>query len=270
MCGTAARVQRKVERRLSRSVKSQSAAVISQMRALRLPPTLLTRMSRRPHPATPGSGRRAAGSSSVTSPTVDTVSPPTCAIPATARSRPAASMSPSTTRAPSPASRSAIARPSPLAAPVTTATLPSTRPIAAILLQPAISGREERLRDQRGDDVVRHIHHVADAEIRGDARDDVGLLASPAALLEQVDQVEQGVAARQREVLPFVDTVLADGHAGGGEEAPRGRPLGRREVVAVPEPRAARQGRARILDHPELHHRGRPHLHCGHADLAVT
>src|SRR5262245_20892852 len=130
MCGTAARVHRNVERRLRRSTKSQSAAVISQIRALRLPPTLLTRMSRRPQRVTAASTRRAAGSSSVTSPTTGTASPPAFAMRPTVPSSPPASMSPSATRAPSPASRSAIARPSPLAAPVTTATLSCTRPMA--------------------------------------------------------------------------------------------------------------------------------------------
>ncbi len=49
MCGTAARVHRNVGRRFRRSTKSQSSTFISQILALRLPPTSFTRMSMRPN-----------------------------------------------------------------------------------------------------------------------------------------------------------------------------------------------------------------------------
>src|SRR5215472_1572110 len=122
MCGTAARVQRKVERRFKRSTKSQSSTGISQTFRLRLPPTLLTRMSRPPRRSTAASISFAAGPSSVRSPATVTATPPAVLMAAAVCSIPAASMSPRATRAPSRARTSAISRPRPLAAPVTTAT----------------------------------------------------------------------------------------------------------------------------------------------------
>src|SRR5688572_17725353 len=122
MYGTAARVQRKVLRRLSRRTKSQSSAFISQIRAFRLPPTLFTRMSIRPKRSMAASMSRAAGPSSVRSPTTVTAVPPLSVIAPAVPSSPAPSTSPRTAYAPSLASTWAISRPRPLAAPVTTAT----------------------------------------------------------------------------------------------------------------------------------------------------
>src|SRR5262252_2217369 len=122
MCGTAARVQRKVERWFKRSTKSQSSTGISQTFRLRLPPTLLTRMSRPPRRSTAASISFAAGPPAVRSPATVTATPPAVLMAAAVCSIPAASMSPRATRAPSRARTSAISRPRPLAAPVTTAT----------------------------------------------------------------------------------------------------------------------------------------------------
>src|SRR6185295_12233601 len=122
MCGTAARVQRKVLRRLSRRTKSQSSAFISQILAFRLPPTLFTRMSIRPKRSIAASMSLAAGVSSVRSPAIVRAAPPLAVIALAVPSSPAASRSPSATYAPSRASTWAISRPRPLAAPVTTAT----------------------------------------------------------------------------------------------------------------------------------------------------
>ena len=130
MCGTAARVHRNVGRRFRRSTKSQSSTFISQILALRLPPTSFTRMSMRPKRSTHVAISRLAGASSVRSPATARAAPPAAVIAAAVLSSPAASRSPSATRAPSRASSSAISRPRPLAAPVTTATRSRTPGIA--------------------------------------------------------------------------------------------------------------------------------------------
>jgi hypothetical protein len=101
MCGTAARVHRNVGRRFRRSTKSQSSTFISQILALRLPPTSFTRMSMRPKRSTHAAISRLAGASSVRSPATATAAPPAAVIAAVVLSSPAASRSPSATRAPS-------------------------------------------------------------------------------------------------------------------------------------------------------------------------
>src|SRR2546428_363347 len=79
MCGTAARVHRNVGRRFRRSTKSQSSTFISQILALRLPPTSFTRMSMRPKRSTHVAISRLAGASSVRSPATATAAPPAAA-----------------------------------------------------------------------------------------------------------------------------------------------------------------------------------------------
>src|SRR5947208_1580579 len=74
MCGTAARVHKNVGRRFRRSTKSQSSTFISQILALRLPPTSFTRMSMRPKRSTHVAISRLAGASSVRSPAMATSS----------------------------------------------------------------------------------------------------------------------------------------------------------------------------------------------------
>src|SRR5438093_594985 len=110
MCGTAARVHRNVGRRFRRSTKSQSSTFISQILALRLPPTSFTRMSMHPKRSTHVAISRLAGASSLRSPATATAAPPAAVIAAAVLSSPAASRSPSATRAPSRASSSAISR----------------------------------------------------------------------------------------------------------------------------------------------------------------
>src|SRR5262245_7641257 len=149
MWGTAARVQRKVERRFRRRTKSQSSTGISQIFRLRLPPTLLTRMSSPPRRSTAPSINFAAGASSVRSPATVMATPPTALIAAAVCSTPAASMSPRATRAPSRARTIAISRPRPLAAPVTTATRFLTPGMRVMLAREAAllpSGRRARRR----------------------------------------------------------------------------------------------------------------------------
>src|SRR5437870_4330660 len=98
MCGAAARVHRNVGRRFRRSTKSQSSTFISQILALRLPPTSFTRMSMRPKRSTHMAISRLAGASSVRSPATATAAPPAAVIAAAVLSSPAASRSPSVTR----------------------------------------------------------------------------------------------------------------------------------------------------------------------------
>src|SRR6266540_6471366 len=88
MCGTAARVHRNVGRRFRRSTKSQSSTFISQILALRLPPTSFTRMSMRPKRSTHVAISRLAGASSVRSPATATAAPPAAVIAAAVLSSP--------------------------------------------------------------------------------------------------------------------------------------------------------------------------------------
>src|SRR5262250_938620 len=144
MWGTAARVHRKVDRRFKRRTKSQSSTGISQIFQLRLPPTLLTRMSSPPRRSTAASISFAAGASSVRSPATVTATPPAALMAAAVCSTPAPSMSP---RAPSRARTIAISRPRPLAAPVTTATrflTPGMRVMLAREPAPLPGGRRAR------------------------------------------------------------------------------------------------------------------------------
>src|SRR6185312_14587879 len=84
---------------------------------------------------------------------------------------------------------------------------------------------EDRLRQQRGDGDVRQVDDVADPEVDGDAADDVGLLARKAALAEQLDHLDEGVARRQRQILALLGPVLADRHTYGGDEVGGRRPF---------------------------------------------
>src|SRR5262249_27712050 len=59
-----------------RSTKSQSSTFVSQILALRLPPTSFTRMSMRPKRSTHAAISRLAGASSVRSPATATAAPP--------------------------------------------------------------------------------------------------------------------------------------------------------------------------------------------------
>src|SRR5687767_14709871 len=61
---------------------------------------------------------------------------------------------------------------------------------------------EDGFRDERRHDVVRHVDHVADAQIHGHAAENIRLLAGPAPLLEQVDHVEDRVAAGEVRFSP--------------------------------------------------------------------
>src|SRR2546427_1720362 len=134
-----------------------------------------------------------------------------------------------------------------------------------------LSASKDGFRNEGGHDVVRHVHHVADAQIRRDAAEHVRLLAGPASLLEQVDHVEQRVPAGEREVLTLVHSVLTDRHAHGRDAPLRRCPFRWREVTGVREVGASERTRgSRALQHAEAHGDGRAHLNGGDTHLAVA
>src|SRR5262245_39946024 len=126
MCAAASRVHRKAERRFSRMMKSQSSALASQIWPDVPPPTSFTRMSSRPCVLKISANSAFTGASSVTSAVIAITRCPVALICRSVSARPAASTSASTSEAPSSLSRSAMARPIPAAAPVTSAILPAT------------------------------------------------------------------------------------------------------------------------------------------------
>src|SRR5918996_177407 len=132
MCAAASRVHRKAERRLSRKMKSQSSTLASQMWPEVPPPTSLTRISSRPCALNVAANSAFTGASSVTSAAMAITGRPFALICRSVSARPAASMSASTSEAPSSLSLSAMARPSPAAAPVTSAILLATLPVATV------------------------------------------------------------------------------------------------------------------------------------------
>src|SRR5215510_3320313 len=137
--------------------------------------------------------------------------------------------------------------------------------------RPGLSALEHVLGKERGHHEVRHVHHVADAEVDGHAADAVGLLAREAALLEELHHGQHGIAAGQIEVLAVVDAVLVDRHAHGGDEALGSRPARIDEIVAAREsrpPDAVPLGLSAM--HVEADGAGGAHLHRGHAHLAVA
>src|ERR1700761_454046 len=111
-------------------------------------PALATITSSRPKVVTAASTIASASSLFETSPTTARTSPPAAAMLARSVSSRAASTSLTTSRAPSAAKRSAVARPMPLEAPVTTATLPFRRPsptgtVSVIVISSGGAGRVE-------------------------------------------------------------------------------------------------------------------------------
>jgi hypothetical protein len=115
----AKRVVTKCPRRCTRRTVSHSEADIEKIIRSRSTPALLTRMSSRPYASSAAATSRSPVDHSPTSPGTTTAS-------STTGSKPGRSLS--TKDAPARASASASARPSPLAAPVTTATRPSRTP----------------------------------------------------------------------------------------------------------------------------------------------
>src|SRR5215204_5425052 len=106
---------------------SQSSGVASVIVRSGMIPAFATRTSRRPYRSVAAAIMRCASSAIETSPTTVTHSRPRESRSSRRRSSPAASMSVATSRAPSVANTSTVARPMPLAAPVMTADFPTSR-----------------------------------------------------------------------------------------------------------------------------------------------
>ncbi len=108
--------------------RSQSSGVASTMLLSGMTPALATRTSIRPNLPTAASMMRRASSTTETSPTTASTSAPGSANRSRRPSSPSPSTSLTTSLAPSLANNSAVARPMPFAAPVTTADLPRSLP----------------------------------------------------------------------------------------------------------------------------------------------
>src|SRR6266550_5580578 len=152
----ACRVQLKVPFRWTAMTASHSSSVMLKIMRSRRMPALFTRMSIAPNSLTAVSTMRSAAGKSATLSALATALPPRARIASTTSSatrreapRPSTSAPRSftTTAAPSAASSSAIARPMPRPAPVTTAALPSSRPISGLLRR---RGVHEPLEHRRG------------------------------------------------------------------------------------------------------------------------
>src|SRR5580704_459214 len=132
-CGNAAYVQYSNPRRLMRTIRSHSSTGASTTGPSSITPALLMRVSRRPSLPTACAIARSASAWIVTSAVI------TVDVAPSARSRSASSSSrsvrraTSATRAPRPASETAVASPMPLDAPVTSATVPSRGPLIAAI-----------------------------------------------------------------------------------------------------------------------------------------
>ena len=140
--GMAALVPRKTPLPLTSMMRSHSSSVQSSTMPLPTMPALLTRMSSLPNLETAVATASRQSASLVTSSRTKTQSPPASLISASVRRPSSSRISPMTTFAPSRASILASAAPMPLAPPLTSATLPSTRGI--VPLQRPVS-RDRRL-----------------------------------------------------------------------------------------------------------------------------
>src|SRR6267154_6314278 len=141
-----ARQQRNTARRSVPSTKSQSASVVSRNGFSRITPALLTRMSIGPSASSVLLTRRSTPTAWLTSASTSIALEPAAAIsPTSCRASPARPRWLTATRAPARANAIAIARPIPLAAPVTSAVLPSS---------PGISDSGEEGNSRRAEEPV--------------------------------------------------------------------------------------------------------------------
>src|SRR4051812_43345343 len=141
IAGITSRVQRKVPLRWTRIMSSNIAVDMISTGLVVSMPALLTRMSTSPSAATMAPNAALTAGSSPTSAATPAVLTPCLANAAAASSALAASRSTTPMLAPSRANRSAIARPMPLQAPVTTAILP---PSLAMVAPLSVSGADAR------------------------------------------------------------------------------------------------------------------------------
>ena len=138
-------VPRKTPSRLTAISALQSSSAVSSTLPSWLSPAMLTTMSSLPKVSSVASMAVTQSSSDETSWRTEMASPPAARIWSTTEPRVGGAMSVAATLAPSRASSSALARPSPmtspsaLSAPVTSATLPLTRSIGATLSQVPVS-----------------------------------------------------------------------------------------------------------------------------------
>src|SRR5262245_43066872 len=129
MAGTTVLVSTNAPTRLIRSTSAKSAALISVSGARSLTAAELISASTPPSSARVVSTRRCASASIPTSPATASALPPTFVIASTTSASGSGRRPKTTTRAPSAANSSAVARPMPVPPPVTMATLPSSPPI---------------------------------------------------------------------------------------------------------------------------------------------
>src|SRR6185437_17180804 len=98
-----------------------------------------------------------------------------------------------------------------------------------------------------------------------------GLLARKAALAEQLDHLEEGVARRQRQILALLGPILADRHSHGGNEVGGRRPFRPREEAGMGEARPADRPPRRLAGmQAEAQRDGGAHLDRADASLAVA
>src|SRR5262245_31258912 len=128
MAGTTVLVSTNAPTRLIRSTSAKSAALISVSGARSLTAAELISASTPPSSARAVSTRRRASASVPTSPATASALPPAFLIASTTSANGSGRRPKTTTRAPSDAKSSAVARPMPLPPPVTMATLPSSPP----------------------------------------------------------------------------------------------------------------------------------------------
>src|SRR5438093_5531205 len=131
--------------------------------------------------------------------------------------------------------------------------------------------QEDFLRQQRGDNEVRDVDHVADPKVNGDAADAVRLLARKSAFPEKLDHLKECIARGKIQILRVIGAVLFDRHAHGSDEVPRCRPFGLVEVSRMREARRLNVFPSRFtVVNAELHGYRRSHLYGSNADLAVA
>src|SRR5215470_3598642 len=134
-----------------------------------------------------------------------------------------------------------------------------------------ISRAQDRLGQQRRHHDVGQIDNIADPKVDGHAADDVRLLTRESPILKQAHHGEDGIAAREVEVLALIDSLIGHRHAHGGDEA-LGRGVSRiDEVAAALESRPANPVTLGLASaNTESHDAGGRHLDRSDAHLTVA
>src|SRR3954469_20342465 len=229
----------------------QSSSASRKWRSVFVSAALLTRMSSPPKRSPAAANSRSQSSREVTS---QATPRPSARPPATSAAR-SPSMSATTTRAPSAAYRSAIARPMPPAPPVTIATLPTRRPSGIAVLPSA--GQRRPVEPEPADVVV-------GAALGGEVGQDP---ADHHAELEAVPRAGRGDHDLRVLGVAVDDEVLVRGHrvaAGGVAQPAAGHPDDRLRRP-LEQPRADVGDDRAILVRRVGHHRADPVEHQLHA-----